>query len=104
MSGDGDARGLRHCTIFGSEAGNHGTETGQRYRAGGRFEFLTSITVMAAVRVQSHWIATFRGGERARNGVIIATVLRFLRGILLNSGSGFRATPWGKTTGHMCGT
>jgi len=101
IDGDGGCACRQACTIFGSEAGNHGTETGNVYRSGGPFEFYQNHLEGGRLAFTHNWISTFVAGARSY-GVIIAT-RTIPSWYSLIFGSGFRATPGGKPTGQMCG-
>ena len=64
IDGDGGMRVVvRHCTIYGSEAGNHGTETGQRNRSGRTFEFYQNQCDGGPSTFNHNWMIYVRGGS-----------------------------------------
>ena len=92
---------VRHCTIFGSEVGNHGTETGQRYRSGRTFEFYQNHCDGGPSTFNHNWMIYVRGGSALVWGnysdrydsLVVFSEYRFW----------FRATP-GQVNGQTCAT
>jgi len=98
IDGDGGMRAVvRHCTIFGSEAGNHGTETGQRYRSGRTFEFYQNHCDGGPSTFYHNWMLYVRGGSALIWGnysdrydsLVVFSEYRLW----------FEATPWGQADG-----
>ena len=98
VDGDGGMRVVvRYCTIYGSEAGNHGTETGQRYRSGRTFEFYQNHCDGGPSTFNHNWMIYVRGGsalvwgnysDRYDSLVVFADYRLW-----------FQATPWGQADG-----
>jgi hypothetical protein len=97
---DGDAGMrvvVRHNTIFGSEAGNHGTETGQRFRSGRTFEFYQNKCDGGPATFKHNWMIYVRGGGALVWGnnsdhydsLVVMSEYRLW----------FAATPWGQANG-----
>ena len=64
IDGDGGMRAVvRHCNIFNSEAGNHGTETSQRLRSGRTFEFYQNHCDGNPPDFKHNWVIYIRGGS-----------------------------------------
>lgn len=98
IDGDGGMRVVvRHCTIFGSEAGNHGTETGQRYRSGRTFEFYQNHCDGGPSGFNHNWMIYVRGGSALVWGnysdrydsLVVFSEYRLW----------FQAAPWGQADG-----
>jgi hypothetical protein len=99
---DGDAGMrvvVRHSTILGSEAGNHGTETGQRYRSGRTFEFYQNHCDggPSGQGLNRNWMIYVRGGSALVWGNYsdrYDSLVAFSEYRLW-----FRAIPWGQADG-----
>jgi hypothetical protein len=97
---DGDAGMhvvVRHCTIYGSEAGNHGTETGQRNRGGRTFEFYQNHCDGGPSTFNHNWMIYVRGGSALVWGNYsdrYDSLVAFAEYRLW-----FQATPWGQADG-----
>ena len=97
---DGDAGMrvvVRHNTIYGSEAGNHGTETGQRFRGGRTFEFYQNKCDGGPSTFKHNWMIYIRGGgalvwgndSDRYDSLVVMSEYRLW----------FAATPWGQANG-----
>jgi hypothetical protein len=98
IDGDGGMRVVvRHNTIFGSVAGNHGTETSQRYRSGRTFEFYQNRCDGGPPSFKHNWMIYVRGGSALIWGndsdrydsLVVMSEYRLW----------FPATPWGQADG-----
>ena len=97
---DGDAGMrvvVRHCTVTGSEMGNHGTETSQRYR-GGRMMEVYKNTMDGGDSSHNHnWAIYVRGGTALIWGNTLDRYDRIVN--LAGYRLWFKAQPWGQADG-----
>jgi hypothetical protein len=98
IDGDGGMRVvIRHNKIYGSEAGNHGTETGQRFRSGRTLEFYQNQCDGGPSTFKHNWMLYLRGGSALVWGnqsdrydsLVVMSEYRLW----------FPATPWGQADG-----
>src|SRR5581483_11322452 len=96
IDGDGGMRVVaRYCDIIAGEAGNHGTETGQRYRSGRTFELYRCN--LDGGNLIHNWAILIRGGSALIWGNYADrydSLVKFQEFRLW-----FPATPWGQANG-----